>query len=192
MVLGADAPATEPVSDQTPQKFAETMSNDIAATKSADDIAKGIAYDSHSADEKKCAMTLANLIIVDSKLEVSARKKWGKDAEANVAHTLGDFIASDVPTMTWKVAGDKATGTFAQPGLIPMLLIRVNGNWKIDLAAYAKFSKEDMGVYAKDLQGALDVTNKFLGELDDSKDYPTAEKFEQHIKDTLAQMGPPQ
>jgi hypothetical protein len=185
----ADSPATQPAGDQTAQKFLLGLTNDKVSAMTVDQAMEIIAYDPTSDAEKADAKASAANYITVSKIELAARNKWGKDAEAEVAHALGDNTPDDITTGDWAIDGDQAVVQFKAKDLSPLALIKKDGKWKVDLAGECKLQNETIDDDAKDQKSAatmLDQLNKDIA----SKDaYPTVDAFVQHVKDEAAKMG---
>src|ERR1700728_411031 len=82
----ADAPATQPADARTPQAFLAAMTNDRLAAMSESEAGGLIDFNPDSDKDKSDAKLLATSNVLQAKLEVAVRKKWGKKAEADVAH----------------------------------------------------------------------------------------------------------
>ena len=101
-------------------------------------------YSVHGDKEASFARALADLALAEGKLQKVVRNQWGQKAElavarAIVADTLEDDLAADE-----KIDGEHATVTLkAETRLPPLLLVKVNGQWKIDIAAYMRGIGDD-------------------------------------------------
>lgn len=102
-------------------------------------------YSVHGDKEASFARALADLALVEGKLQKTVRNRWGPKAELAVARaiavdTLEDDLAADE-----KIDGEHAIVTLkAETRLPPLLLVKVNGQWKIDVAAYMRDIGDDM------------------------------------------------
>jgi hypothetical protein len=179
----AVAPTTQPVSDQTPQKYAQTFTNDLVATMTVDQLLGQIDYDPDSDKEKAVAKAMAIGVINCSKLEVAVRQRWGKDAEIEVIHACGDDNPDDVAKADWAVDGDRAVAQFQQDGLTPILLIRKNGQWKMDLAGYRKLEQESSDAFLEDMKEGTQKIEQLATDLAKKDAYPSGDDFIKHVKD---------
>jgi hypothetical protein len=185
----ADAPATQPAGDQTPQKFLLSLTNDKVASMNVDQVLDSIAYDPASESEKADAKANAANYIAVSKIELAARDKWGKDAETAVAHAIGDNTPDDIANGDWAVDGDRAVVQFKPDGLAPLALIKKAGQWKVDLVGVCKLQDESIDDDIKDEQAAATMLDQLSKDLAKKDAYPNAGAFVQHVKDEVAKMG---
>ena len=185
----ADAPATQPAGDQSPQKFAAALTNDRVAAMNVDRALALIDYDpSSDKDAADAKVTAANAIIT-CKLELAARAKWGKDGETAVAHALGDIMPDDIAQADWAVDRDRAVAQFKPDGLSPLVLIKKDGQWKIDLPGARKLAGDTVDSDLKVEQEASPMLDQLTHDVADKDAYPTADAFAQHVKDEVAKLG---
>jgi hypothetical protein len=187
--LLADSPATQPA-DDSPQKFAEGLTNDKVAAMTVDQAMQILDYDPTSDKEKADAKLVAANSITVSKLELAARDKWGKDGEVAVTHALEDNTPDDLVHADWADDGVHAVAQF-KGDLSPMVLIKKAGQWKIDLAGSRKLAHADLDDDLKVEQQASAILDQLAKDIADKNTYPTADAFAQHAKDAMAKLGDP-
>jgi hypothetical protein len=185
----ADAPATQPAGEDTPQKFLLGLTNDKVSTMTLDQVVENIAYDPASDSEKADAKANAANYIIVSKIELAARDKWGKDAETTVAHALGDNTPEDIANGDWAVDGNQAVVQFKPDGLSPLALIKKGGQWKVDLAGENKLMNQTADDDIKAEQAAGKMLDQLSKDIADKATYPTADVFVQHVKDAESKLG---
>jgi hypothetical protein len=185
----ADAPATQPDAVQTPQQFAATLTNDRLAPMTVDEAMAIFQYDSQSDKEKTCARASAAACVIMNRLELAARKKWGKDAETEVTHALGDTLPADYDKADWAIDGDRAVVQFQQSDLTPLILRKKEGQWKVDLSGYNQLYQNNWNEATKQFQDDEKLFRHLSDELASKDAYPTADVFVQHVKDAMAKLG---
>ena len=96
-----------------------------------------ILYNIKTPPEKQLAEAMAAQMLATAKLEFSAvRERWGNDAKNKISRLCMDSTPDDLTQATWTITPDHAVARFKPDGMSPLLMIRVNGSWKIDVAAY--------------------------------------------------------
>lgn len=185
----ADSPSTQPA-DGSPQAFVAALTNDKVADMTVKEAMAILAYDPASDKEMQDAKLTAINSIAASKLEVAARKRWGKDGETAVAHAIGDNMPEDVATGDWAVDGDHAVCQFQADGLEPLVLIKKSGQWKLDLTGSRKLGGIDLDDDLKAQQAATGIIDQLNKDLTDKSAYPTADAFAEHVKDEVSKLGP--
>jgi hypothetical protein len=182
--LFAGDPATRPW-DDTPQAFLTNMTNDVVAAMTIDQVMGTINFDATSAKETASAKIIAAGIVAQSKLELAVRQRWGKDAEAAVAHASSDNVPSDAATAKMMVNGDHAAAIFQIDSLTPMLLVNVNGHWKIDMAGYEGMDPK----FDRETQAGTALCGRLAQDLQNKDAYPDAGSFTKHVKEEMDKLG---
>ena len=169
--LWADGPATAPAEAGTPQGFLAAMTNDRLAAMSDSDSLGIVDFDATSDKEKADAQLLAESMVVQAKLEVAARKKWGTGTETGVAHACGDNVPDDDAGAKWTVNGDQARADFANANSTPLLLMKSGGEWKVDMHGYQELVGQKFEQSLRDgtaaMQRLIDGMDSFSGSGDD-------------------------
>ncbi|HEX4123269.1 MAG TPA: hypothetical protein VHY37_00980 [Tepidisphaeraceae bacterium] len=187
-VILADAPYTQPAAG-SPQALVAALTNDKVADLTVDQAMAILAYDPASEKETQDAKVTAINSIAASKLEVAARKRWGKIGETAVAHAIGDNMPEDVATGDWAEDGEHAVCQFQLDGLQPLVLIKKSGQWKIDLAGSRKLGGVDLDDDLKAEQAATGIVDQLNKDVTDKSAYPTADAFAQHVKEEVAKLS---
>jgi hypothetical protein len=181
----ADAPATQPT-DDTPQGFLAQMTNDRIAAMSVDQATATMGFNQDSDKDKASAKAMATAAIATAKLEVAVGAKWGKDAETAVAHICQDDTVDDDAKAKWTINGDHATATFAVDNVGPVMLVKQDGHWKLDLAQYRA---ADADSFDKDAMADAAVVDQLIADISKTGAYPTADAFNKHVKDALDKLN---
>jgi len=74
--------------------------------------------------------------IASDKLEKAVGDKWGNDAKIAISHVIEDDTPEDDALAEWTIMGDHAIAKFKVEGVDPLLLVQVDGKWKIDVPGY--------------------------------------------------------
>lgn len=94
-------------------------------------------YHARGEKEAKFARAMAGQALIEAKLAKVVRDKWGKDAELAVARAISNDTVEDDQATTETIDGDRATLSFKDEANLPTLyLVKVNGEWKLDVAAF--------------------------------------------------------
>jgi hypothetical protein len=130
----ADFPATQP--DVVPLSPKDTMLDwvDHLPSMSVDDLLRTYAYSGDN--QKALAQVIAEQVVAIAKLQKAVDVKWGKDSEATVLHACSTDTREDDEQAKETINGDHAVITFKLDSISPLPLIRVDGQWKLDIAAY--------------------------------------------------------
>ena len=128
------APATEAVIQDSPKGALKAYN---AAMRTGDVATMVLLQSATNDDERLVARSCAQSDMEVGKLIRTAREKFGDDAAKKVSLAVNDEGDDDVDAATETVNGDHGGVTFAGGG-DPSPLIRVNGTWKIDVAAMLK------------------------------------------------------
>jgi hypothetical protein len=102
-------------------------------------------YSVHGDKEASFARALADLALAQGKLQKVVRRQWGPKAELAVARSIAIDTLEDDLAADEKIDGEHATVTLkAETRLPPLWLVKVNGQWKIDVAAYMRGIGDDV------------------------------------------------
>lgn len=102
-------------------------------------------YSVHGDKEASFARALADLALSQGKLQKMVRDRWGQRAELTVARAIAADTLEDDLAADEKIDGDHATVILKpETRLPPLLLVKVNGQWKIDVAAYMREIGDDL------------------------------------------------
>lgn len=101
-------------------------------------------FEANTDVERQLARATAIQGIAEARLQKVARKKWGHDAEAVIAHLCLSDTREDDEAATVTTEGDHATVKYNVEGLGPLMLVRINGVWKVDTAWYVRNLAEQL------------------------------------------------
>jgi hypothetical protein len=143
-------PASAPTSDDTtPLGFMHASSQSLPAGGLPAALAIFAAND---ARERQTARAEADYVLAISQVELSARQKWGQQADDDFVHALGEKTDTDVDQATIQMQGDRAQLIFKGEENTPENLIRIDGHWKIDVGAdIRQMEKQKTSVEASNL-----------------------------------------
>jgi len=127
-------------------------------------------YQATTDDEKKLARSMAVQSIASTRLSKAVREKWGHDAETVITHLCLTETHEDDDAAPVVIEGDHATLTFNVPDMAPLFLIRTNGVWRVDTAAY-------VNALGAQLQTAVTYCDQSAVEYDKLADAVIAGKF---------------
>jgi hypothetical protein len=154
-VASADPPATQP------------------STATADQVLSEYAADTD--EQRSIAHVMANASVGATHLVKLARERWGADGEKAVAlECLTDTRADDAAAH-FSIDGDHATLTYDNQQLGKFYIVRRQGVWKIDVAAYQKEYGPDMFETVKFLQQSVQVYKSAANDLTAGKYSSAAE-----------------
>jgi hypothetical protein len=183
----ADSPTTNPTTQESPQEALAQMSDGRFAKMNLDEAMS--YYSFHNDTEKGMAELMAQQSIVTSKLEESARKKWGDSAEADVAHACVDATPADLAKAIWTVKDDHAIAQFAASGMAPLFLIRDDGQWKVDVSAYIAGLGALLPQGLQYMKASIGVLQTAEDRLTNSEDFSTANDFVMYLQGELNKLN---
>jgi hypothetical protein len=127
------------------------------------------AYAFHNDEQSKLAWILSQEAVAGSRIVKMARQKWGDQAESRVAHALCTDTRSDDAKANVVYVGEHATVSFTAGTIDPLLLVRENGHWLIDVPGYLKLNSADIPGTIRDTQKIADAVQKIQADLADGK-----------------------
>jgi hypothetical protein len=134
------APTTAPAPDATTPMGLLRLSDSLAGAGPEAYLPLYYAADD---DQRRLAGFESKLDAQFGLLQVMLEKKWGTSAAIEICHALGNLSAADVKSGGVQIDGDHATVTWNSDSVYPPLdLVRVEGQWKFDLAAELRTYKE--------------------------------------------------
>jgi len=169
-----------PTASLTPQETAAQWNDGRLATMSFEQAMA--LYNVKTPTEKQLAEVMAAQMLATAKLESVVRERWGNDAKNRISHVCMDSTADDVAQATWTISPDRAAARFKPEGMSPLLMIRVNGAWKIDVAAYVADVGDQLQPTVKLMKGTTASISRTTDELTRSKAYPTADHLARHLQ----------
>lgn len=117
--------------------------------RSVDDVLLTYAF---SEDKQKAfAQVTAEEVIAFAKIQKAVDAKWGKGCEAVVMHACGSDTREDDEQAQETVTDDHAIIKFRREGIAPLFLVRVDGQWKVDIAIYVATFGDNL----TDIEGAV-------------------------------------
>jgi hypothetical protein len=185
--LAAGAPTTGPAPDTTTPKGLLLVSDGLAGAGPEAYVPLYYAADD---DQRRLAGFESKLDAQFGMLQVMLEKKWDATAATEICHALGNLSAADVKPDGIQIDGDRATVTWSNDNVYPpLILIRVDGQWKFDLAAELKtdqMSVDDcIETYRKGSQNVAD----FATDVDTGKFASAADALAQAKKRFAALWG---
>jgi hypothetical protein len=183
----ADAATTQPTTQKSPQ---ETLAqwNDGRLGRITLDQATSF-YSANTDSEKEMAGIMAAQAIATAKLEQAVRQIWGSDAEAAVARICVDNTPSDDAQATWIISGDHAVARFKVDGMAPLLLVRVQGQWKIDVAGYVADLGNQLPAGLQFMRASTDVLENATDQLTKKNAFNSADDFEKSLKEQMDKLN---
>ncbi len=136
----------QPPADQKTEKAAipANESPEAAMLRITDDMEKldldqalGL-YDYSTDLEKQWARASCKYGLAITRVELAARKQFGRKQADQFVHAIQDRTDEDVKQATFKVDGDKAAVQFAGDTEPTSQLVRVKGVWKLDAHFFTK------------------------------------------------------
>jgi RNA polymerase sigma factor (sigma-70 family) len=205
-VIGAGYAATRLALAQTPAPTEPPAATQPAATQPAtpaeqlaawqDDFLRWspdeamVAYAAHTDSEKAMAHAFSVNGVAMTHLTKLAKDKWGDAAELAVAHACSSDAAADDATAQITVDGDHAKIVFKSDDISDLMLVREDGAWKMDIAAYEKlFAGHVDGVIRANIQSGQ-IFQKTLADATAGK-YATADDLVKDITRQIDQIPPP-
>ncbi len=108
------------------------------------------AYHAVTDKEKQVADLEARTDVEVATLEKVSREKFGNTASEDIIHATGYATSEDIEEATETIDGDKATLKWKDNGMEPVSMVRVNGLWKVSVAASMKdWGADDWKSYVK-------------------------------------------
>lgn len=93
-------------------------------------------YEFNTEVEKLLARATAAQAVSVARLQKVVRMKWGLDAETIIAHICLTDTRKDDDSATVTVENNRAIIQYNIPDCAPLLLVQINGVWRIDIASY--------------------------------------------------------
>jgi hypothetical protein len=131
--IRAEVPATQPASGTMSPRETFLYWVDHLDSMSVDDLMR--TYVVSDDKQKAVATSLAEEVVAMTKLQKAVRDKWGKDAETEVLRACQSDTREDDEQADITVAGNHATIKFKRDEITPFLLVRIDGQWKVDIGS---------------------------------------------------------
>jgi hypothetical protein len=158
-------PTTSPTADDsTPVGFLHASGENLPAGGFPAAIALFTARDEK---ERKVAEVLANYSLAVARTESTVRQKWGPAADDDFVHALGEKTDADIDQAEVEIHDDHAVVIFKGDDSSPMVLIRLDGHWKVDTGEAIKQTEKQGSVeawtkYSNDVIGLLKRVDRDL------------------------------
>jgi len=107
-----------------------------AQEKSVDEVSPW--FQASTDDENRLARAFAAQTVTTARLLKAVRKKWGHLPETAIAHICLTETPEDDDAAIVTIAGDRVTLQFQVRGISSLYLVRTNGAWRVDMAAYVR------------------------------------------------------
>jgi len=169
--------ATQPGDLATPKKALKFFDR-VGADPKIDRA--NLFYHATNDNERKVAKAFASVDFALAKLRKQVATRFDDTAGNMVVHALRDVTADDIDAARESVDGDKATISGKNFGE-PLLMIRVNGNWKIDIGAALAKSNADPDQLVDLCEELVDAIDRTSQELSADK-YPNPSLLDRAIK----------
>ncbi len=142
----ADPASTEPSTTGTPAQ-ALLAWEDQYENSTADQVLSEYAVDTDQ--QRALARSFADASVAEAHLVKLARERWGADGEKAVALACATDTRADDVRAQATIDGDHAVVTFDSEQLGKFYLVRRQGAWKVDVAAYEKENGPNIALYIK-------------------------------------------
>jgi hypothetical protein len=126
-------------------------------------------YQVNNGDQQRMAQSETRVDAQFGMMQLLVEKKWGASAADDITHALGGYTTADEDAADLTIDGDHATVAW-KDGSTPLKMIRVNGQWKIDLGATLQLVNESPDQYVENFR-------RMSGLLADLADAIDADKF---------------
>jgi len=143
-------------------------------------------YQASNADQQRMAQSETRVDAQFGMMQLLVEKKWGASAADDITHVLGGYTSADEDTADLKIDGDHATVAWKDDSS-PLKMVRVNGQWKIDLAATLKLINESPDDYIEGFRRMSSLLADFADAIDAEK-FKTAEQATADAKRRVAAM----
>lgn len=183
-----ESATTRPDIPQTPQEALAQMNDGRFAQLTPDQAIDYYAVNNGA--EKKLALLMAESAIENAKLEQAVKKKWGDETATTVSHVIADDTHEDDAQAAWTINGDHAVAQFKADGISPIILIRIQGRWKIDTEAYVIGLGNQLRDGIRFMQQS-GVVVKNANEAILKQPFGSGEAFIQYLKKELDKIDPP-
>jgi len=185
--LAAGAPTTGPAPDTTTPKGLLLVSDGLAGAGPEAYVPLYYAADD---DQRRLAGFESKLDAQFGMLQVMLEKKWDASAAIEICHALGNLSAADVKPDGIQIDGDRATVTWSNDNVYPpLILIRVDGQWKFDLAAELKTDQMSVDDCIETYRKASQNVADFATDVDTGKFASAADALAQAKKRFAALWG---
>jgi len=166
-IVQAGPPGTQPApSSLSPKETLLDWDDRLDAT-SFDAVLRTYAY---SGDQQKSlAHAMAEQVVTFTKLQKAVNAKWGKASDAVVMHACGTTTREDDARAMETVNGDHAVISFKLDGVAPLVLIRANGEWKVDIATCATVFGDHLNDVEASIGQITAIGNAALAAIADGK-----------------------
>jgi RNA polymerase sigma factor (sigma-70 family) len=188
MALADQPPVTQPA----PLTPAEQLANwqDEFEVWTADQ-ALAAAYKVDNDSQRSIAHALAAQSVAEERLAKLVRQKWGATAEVAVAHAFNTDTRDDDATAKYTIDGDHAKVIFKSDAIEDLLLVRDNGTWKIDVAAYQQmFGPNAPDVIRSTLQ-SVPILETAIADVTAGK-YSSSDQLLADLKGQISKIAPGQ
>jgi hypothetical protein len=178
--VATGAPTTGPAPDASTPKGLLLVSDGLAG---AGPEAYAPLYYAADDDQRRLANFETKLDAQFGMLQVMLEKKWGTSAATEICHALGNLSAADAKADGVQIDGDHATVTWNSDSVYPPLaLIRVDGQWKFDLAGELKTDKMSVDDCIDTYRRGSQNVSDFATDVDAGKFTSAADALEQAKK----------
>ena len=164
----AESPATTQTShDLSPQEQLLAWQDEFDQGP-ADQVMHDYAV--HTDAQRSMADTLAKCGVSGNRLIKLARKKFGPVAEVAVAHICSTDCRADDKNATVKTIDDShAVIAFSSDAITDLLMVREDGQWKIDTAGYEKQYGTGLAIGLKQMRLSIPIMDKAAEDLNNGK-----------------------
>jgi hypothetical protein len=158
-------PTTSPVADDsTPVGFLHASGEKLPAGGFSAALS---LFTTRDDQERKVADVLANYSLAIARTEAAVRQKWGPAADDEFVHALGEKTDADIDQAEIEVHEDHAVVIFKGDDASPMVLVRLDGHWKVDTGEAIKQTEKQGSVdawtkYSNDVIGLLKKVDRDL------------------------------
>jgi hypothetical protein len=143
-------------------------------------------YQANNADQQRMAQNETRVDAQFGMMQLLVQKKWGASAADDITHALGGYTTADEDAADLKIDGDHATVAW-KDNSAPLKLVRINGQWKIDLGATLQLVNESPDEYVENFRRMSGLLADFADAIDSNK-FKTAAQATDAAKQRVAAM----
>ena len=185
-LAAAGPPTSRPSPQGSPQRWLDDLSDGRLAKMTAEQAMS--LYSTSTPPELEMARLMAQQTVATATLEESARAKWGNGTATAVAHLCADNTPEDNAQATWTINGNHAVARFKAEGMAPVVLIQIQGGWKIDVASYITGLGEQLPAGLRFMKASIDVLKRLNEDLKRGA-FATSDDLIRQLKDAMDKLN---
>jgi hypothetical protein len=182
-----DSPATMPTTEISPQQTLAQWSDGRLARMTIDQAVS--LYYATNPQEIDLAKSMADQAIATAGLEKAVGDKWGESAKNTVAHICMDNTLEDDAQAVWAINGDHAIARFKVDGMAPLLLIRVQGQWKMDVPGYIAGLGNHFSAGIQFMLASTSLLKQDIDLVSNGQKFPAANDFNNYLTEQMNKLN---